>query len=417
MRAALLSVVSASVSFFVPGVDLRPALTQPAGQSAQQALLPALLQPASLQPASLQPALQPASLQPALQLPQSIGLEPRVTALPTVGIAENAFDHLRWFSYGLFAALFTMAFRSRLQPSVASLATAGQRRADAVAPRVLRAARRASAQRRSAVARMLEAPEALEAWRSAAASGASAPIAEAQGAAAAVAEPPSSARQALDAWKADAARGVIRPVAVQKSVAEKPKPPANVAAASPTVEEPPSEISRQRQALDAWKLEAAQGVIRPVAVAAKPKPQSKPTREAWQEGLFAPLVLGAKQVMGEQKLKEVRAAVIAKHSKVIANFVDTSESEFGQLVLQRMFEYADKDGNGTLDKEEVRSALLDLGFDFLDEKQVAKLIQNADADKNDVIDFEEFVKATPKALRTNLTKLAKKNGHDLGFLV
>jgi len=122
-------------------------------------------------------------------------------------------------------------------------------------------------------------------------------------------------------------------------------------------------------------------------------------------------------VMGEQKLKEVRAAVIAKHSRVIQEFVDTSESKFGQLVLQRMFEYADKDGNGTLDKEEVRAALMDLGFDFLDETKVDKLVQNADKDQNDVIDFEEFCTSTPKLLRTNLVKLAKKNGHDLGFLV
>ena len=34
----------------------------------------------------------------------------------------------------------------------------------------------------------------------------------------------------------------------------------------------------------------------------------------------------------------------------------------------------------------------------------------------DVIDFEEFVKESPKALRVNLVKLAKANGHDLGFL-
>lgn len=135
------------------------------------------------------------------------------------------------------------------------------------------------------------------------------------------------------------------------------------------------------------------------------------------QGIFAPLVLGAKRVMGEQELKELRAAVITKHSKVIAEFVDTSESPFGQLVLRRMFEFADKDGNGSLDKEEVRSALNDLGFDFLNAKQVDQIVKRADADQNEVIDFEEFVKETPKVLRTNLVKLAKKNGHDLGFLV
>lgn len=134
------------------------------------------------------------------------------------------------------------------------------------------------------------------------------------------------------------------------------------------------------------------------------------------QGIFAPLVVGAKRVMGEQELKELRAMVISKHSKVIANFVDTSESPFGQLVLRKMFEYADKDDSGTLDKEEVRAALRDLGFDWLEEKQVDQIVTRADKDDNEVIDFEEFVKETPVTLRRNLVKLAKRNGHDLGFL-
>merc|ERR1719453_2864981 len=139
------------------------------------------------------------------------------------------------------------------------------------------------------------------------------------------------------------------------------------------------------------------GVVAPTQTQPQPKAEPKPEkREAWREGLFAPLVLGAKAVMGEQELKELRASVIAKHSKVIANFVDTSESKFGQLVLRRMFEYADKDGNGTLDKEEVRAALLDLGFDFMDQKQVDTIMKKADSDKNEVIDFEEFCTSTPK---------------------
>jgi len=162
-----------------------------------------------------------------------------------------------------------------------------------------------------------------------------------------------------------------------------------------------------------------------VADAPTPKPaQKKPaptpvpkSNVVSNQGLFAPLVLGAKRVMGEQELKQLRADIIGKHSKVIANFVETSESPFGQMVLKRMFEYADKDGNGTLDKDEVRAALRDLGFDFLDEKQINTILNKADGDKNEVIDFEEFVKETPKTLRVNLVKLAKRNGHDLGFLV
>merc|ERR1711907_491177 len=122
--------------------------------------------------------------------------------------------------------------------------------------------------------------------------------------------------------------------------------------------------------------------------------------------------------MGEQELKEFRAAVIAKHSKVIANFVDTSDSKFGQLVLKKMFEYADKDSNGTLDREEVKVALCEgLGFCFLDDKDIDKMMKKASQGKNDVINLDEFLAESPKILRINLVKLAKANGHDLGFLV
>lgn len=133
-------------------------------------------------------------------------------------------------------------------------------------------------------------------------------------------------------------------------------------------------------------------------------------------GIFAPVVLGTKRLMGEKELNKLRADVIAKHTKVINAFVDTSESPFGQLVLKRMFAAADKDGNGTLDRDEIRSALHDLGFSFIEDKQLDKIMSRADADGNEVIDFEEFVKETPKTLRMSLVKLAKSNGHDLGFL-
>ena len=53
----------------------------------------------------------------------------------------------------------------------------------------------------------------------------------------------------------------------------------------------------------------------------------------------------------------------------------------------------------------------------MSEKEKSTYQKKADKDKNEVIDFEEFVKETPKVLRVNLVKLAKQNGHDLGFLV
>jgi hypothetical protein len=58
------------------------------------------------------------------------------------------------------------------------------------------------------------------------------------------------------------------------------------------------------------------------------------------------------------------------------------------------------------------------GFEWLgDESKVSELVARSDLDMNEVIDFEEFCQAAPKTLRTNLIKLAKQNGNDLGFLV
>merc|ERR1712070_568625 len=137
-----------------------------------------------------------------------------------------------------------------------------------------------------------------------------------------------------------------------------------------------------------------------------------------KNGIFSPAVYALKSAMGEKELNAFRAQIISQHSKVIGKFVDTHESKFGQIALKSLFEAADKDGNGVLDKEEVRSALLALGFSWSeDDKVVDGIVSRADVDDNEVIDFQEFCEATPKTLRVNLIKLAKKNGDDLGFLV
>jgi Ca2+-binding EF-hand superfamily protein len=105
------------------------------------------------------------------------------------------------------------------------------------------------------------------------------------------------------------------------------------------------------------------------------------------------------------------------HSDVIGNFVDTYEWPTGQIALKTLFQVADKDGNGIIDEKELMDAFKALGFTWLQEKQIQGILKRADNDENGVIDMEEFMREAPKTLRTNLVKLAKKNGGDLGFLV
>jgi hypothetical protein len=52
----------------------------------------------------------------------------------------------------------------------------------------------------------------------------------------------------------------------------------------------------------------------------------------------------------------------------------------------------------------------------LQSKQIQGIFKRADLDENGSIDFDEFMKEAPKTLRTNLIKLAKKNGDGMGLL-
>lgn len=151
-------------------------------------------------------------------------------------------------------------------------------------------------------------------------------------------------------------------------------------------------------------------------VSPPPAPKKKPPANKNAEGIFAPAVLLTKEIMGVDELNKLRGKIIALHSDVIGKFTETAQSEFGNQVLKVLFTLADKNGDGTIDEEELAQALRALGFDFLKEKQIAGIFERADGDGNGKLDFEEFEKAAPKTLRTSLIKLAKKNGHDLGFL-
>jgi hypothetical protein len=137
---------------------------------------------------------------------------------------------------------------------------------------------------------------------------------------------------------------------------------------------------------------------------------------AHKSGVFSPVVLTAKQVIGDERLNKIRAKVISLHSEVIGSFVETYDSPIGRSVLKSLFEVADLNHNGTIDEAELSAAMETLGFSWLQAKQIEGIFKRADLDDNGSIDFDEFMKEAPKTLRTNLIKLAKKNGDEMGLL-
>ena len=153
---------------------------------------------------------------------------------------------------------------------------------------------------------------------------------------------------------------------------------------------------------------------KPVAPKKKPAPLKGPSHG--QNGVLAPLVKTVKAVIGDDELNKVRGKAIALHSDVIKSFVDTSGTPVGQTVLKTLFTVADADKSGTLEENELNQALENLGFRFLNEKQKHGIFERADVDKNGHIDLDEWMAEAPKTLKTNLVKLAKKNGGDLGLL-
>ena len=157
--------------------------------------------------------------------------------------------------------------------------------------------------------------------------------------------------------------------------------------------------------------------VPPTPVAPAEKAPQKKANAAHKEGIFSPIVVAAGAVLGPEQLNKVRAKVISIHSDLIKSFVGTSDSAFGQAVLQQLFKYVDADKSGYIDKEELAVALSLLGFKWLKEKQVNAIFERADVNGDGMISLEEFMDEAPRTLKTNLVKLAKNNGGDMGLLV
>jgi len=169
--------------------------------------------------------------------------------------------------------------------------------------------------------------------------------------------------------------------------------------------------------MDAPKITVTKAVQAPTPTATKKIKKKNPLEDmSNDEGLFAPAVLLTKNIVGTKELNALRARIIKEHTIVIGKLTETSDSAFGDTVLKLLFELADKDGNGTIDEEELQRAMNALGCGFIPEKQINGMFKRADKDGNCGLDYEEWCQAAPKTLKTALVKLAKKNGHELGFL-
>ena len=91
----------------------------------------------------------------------------------------------------------------------------------------------------------------------------------------------------------------------------------------------------------------------------------------------------AKRLVGKERFLSFRGRVIGAHTKVIQAFVDTSDSAVRLLVaLEKLFELADLDGDGTVDRDELERALKKLGFYHLSAGQIDAIMKSADEDDN-----------------------------------
>jgi len=195
-----------------------------------------------------------------------------------------------------------------------------------------------------------------------------------------------------------------------------------VAVSSETVSDiPPTPTAEDAEQMAAAMLNSTSSMAAaPARESKRASPEAPLKRKGGKqhaEGLLSPIVYIAKDVLGQDELKKVRAKVISIHSEFIKSFVGTSDSVFGKAVLRQLFDIVDADNSGYLDKTEVKTALSMLGFKWLGDKEVNRIFGRADANGDQEISLEEFMDEAPKTLKTNLIKLAKVNGNDLGLLV
>jgi len=68
----------------------------------------------------------------------------------------------------------------------------------------------------------------------------------------------------------------------------------------------------------------------------------------------------------------------------------SKEELFTTSNILKMFRLLDKDGNGEIDRQELRTLFSDNNVDQINGKSIEEIIMTCDKDKSGTIDFEEF---------------------------
>ena len=94
-----------------------------------------------------------------------------------------------------------------------------------------------------------------------------------------------------------------------------------------------------------------------------------------------------------------------KKCNVTSSYFDDKMIE----MIKSQFDSIDKDGSGYLDHDELKELFFELGFTETSETEIQEMIKKADKDKNNQVDFEEFLSAVSDDNEVmNLDKLCDK---------
>ncbi|XP_031472714.1 calcium-dependent protein kinase 29 [Nymphaea colorata] len=103
-------------------------------------------------------------------------------------------------------------------------------------------------------------------------------------------------------------------------------------------------------------------------------------------------IVGTMSEKEVEKLGELFRKLDLNHDGFIEMY-ELKEDLFKTSNIQKLFKLLDKDGNGEIDREELRSLFSDSNVEQINGKSIEDIIKQCDKDKSGTISFEEFKQA------------------------